>query len=360
MKILPPGSTIGIFGGGQLARMTALAAARLGYKTHIYAQAPDEPACQIAACRTLGAFDDMDKISQFAERVDIATLEWENVPVAAVAGLEKHIPCCPKSSILHVTQNRLLEKGFAREQGLATPEFHAVRSPDDLRQAVERLGLPVILKTTRLGYDGKGQAAIREEKDIEKAWKSLKTGEAIAEAFVPFQKEVSVIVARRADGQMRAFPPVENRHQRGILDETHVPAAIPDAVRDQAIHMATTLCEKLEAVGLLAVEMFVVEGQILMNELAPRPHNSGHWSIDGAATSQFEQLVRAICGLPLGDTRPLFPCIMKNLIGDAARDWQDYLNMPGAHLHLYGKKDARPGRKMGHVTIRNRREEMES
>jgi 5-(carboxyamino)imidazole ribonucleotide synthase len=358
MKMLPPGSTIGILGGGQLARMTAIAAARLGYKTHIFAKLPDEPACQVTPWRTFGEFSDQKKLETFASGVDIVTLEWENVPVEAVSFLEQKVPCCPKASVLSVTQNRLNEKGFARENGLGTPDFRPARSFDELKLALMSVGTPAIIKTTRMGYDGKGQAVIREQAAAEHAWTSLKTTEAIVEAMVPFDMEISVIVARRADGSMKCYPPVENRHKNGILDETHAPAQITDDVKKQAIHMAETLAAKLDVVGLLAVEMFVVGGKVLMNEMAPRPHNSGHWSLDGATTSQFEQLVRAICGLPLGEAKALFPCVMKNLIGDEVNNWRDYLNMPGAHLHLYGKKDALPGRKMGHVTIRNLREEM--
>ncbi|MBI3419042.1 MAG: 5-(carboxyamino)imidazole ribonucleotide synthase [Proteobacteria bacterium] len=359
MKTLPPGSTLGILGGGQLARMTAMAAARLGYKTHIYTRSADEPACQITPWRTLGDFGDHKKLEFFATNVDVITLEWENVPAAAVATVERHAPCYPKSSVLHIAQNRLLEKSFARELGLLTPEFRAVHSAVELRSALDALKLPCIAKTTRMGYDGKGQVVIRKAEETENVWKALKTDEAIVEALVPFEQEISVITARRADGLMRSYPPVENRHKNAILDETHVPANISEEVRKQALHMAETLCEKLEVVGLLAVEMFVVNGKVLMNEMAPRPHNSGHWSIDGATTSQFEQLLRAICGLPLGDAHALFPCVMKNLIGHESGNWRDYLSMPGAHLHLYGKREARDGRKMGHVTIRNRKGEME-
>jgi 5-(carboxyamino)imidazole ribonucleotide synthase len=359
MKTLPLGSTIGILGGGQLARMTALAAARLGYKTHIYAKQPDEPACQVTPWRTFGDFGDRKKLEVFAKGVDVVTLEWENIPVDTVSTVEKHVVCHPKSTVLHIAQNRLLEKSFAREQGLLTPEFRSATSAGELHGAVDMLGLSCIAKTSRFGYDGKGQVTIHNAEESETAWKQLKTDEAIVEKLVPFEKEISVIVARRGDGQMRCYPAVENRHKNGILDETHVPAQISDDVKKQAQKMAETLCEKLEVIGLLAVEMFVVNGKVLMNEMAPRPHNSGHWSIDGATTSQFEQLVRAICGLPLGEAKALFPCVMKNLIGNDVADWQDYLIMPGAHLHFYGKKDTLPGRKMGHVTIRNRREEME-
>ncbi|HVY12281.1 MAG TPA: 5-(carboxyamino)imidazole ribonucleotide synthase [Alphaproteobacteria bacterium] len=357
MKTLPPGSTIGILGGGQLARMTALAAARLGYKTHIYTAGADEPACQVTPLRTIGAFDDRPKLEAFAKSIDVCTLEWENVPVEAVEAVEKHTPCHPKSSVLHITQNRLLEKGFARDQGVATPDFRPAHSAAELRIALNLLGLPCVVKTARFGYDGKGQVVIRELSQADEAWKSLKTTEAIVEKLVPLEKEMAVIVARRADGTLRAYPPVETRHKNGILDEAHVPAVLDEEAAKQAVSIAEKLCEKLEVVGLLAVEMFLVQNRVLLNEMAPRPHNSGHWSIDGATTSQFEQLVRAICGLPLGDAQALFPCVMKNLLGDEVNDWRDYLNMPGAHVHLYGKKEAREGRKMGHVTIRNRRSE---
>jgi len=352
MNILSQGSTIGILGGGQLGRMTAQAARALGYKSHIYAQAADEPACQIADSYTLGAFDDERQLADFAAKCDVITLEWENVPVTTLEFLAKLKPVYPNANVLRVTQDRIKEKSLARDLGLGVPAFRHIKNLTDAKTAAQELGLPCIFKTARMGYDGKGQALVKSAADVEAAWASLKTDHAIAEGFVPFEKEISVIIARRADGVVQAFPVVENRHKNSILDETHVPARISAEVEKQALLMAQTLAQKLDVVGLLAVEMFVVGNSVLMNEMAPRPHNSGHWTMDFCATSQFEQLVRAICGLALGPTDILSPCMMKNVIGDDVNHLSQYENRADAHIHLYGKKDARPGRKMGHVNIR--------
>ncbi len=351
MKIIPPGSIIGILGGGQLGRMTALAAAKLGYKTHIYAQSSDEPACKVTPFVTLGEFSDTARLKEFASKVDVVTLEWENVPLAALDAVASVCAVHPGANVLKTTQDRVLEKSFAKNLGLGVPEFRAVKDLDGLKAALKQIGAPAVLKTACGGYDGKGQAIIRKDSDAETAWAELKTDHAILEGFVKFSQEISVIVARRADGTMKAFTPVENRHKNGILDETHVPAHISLDVQKQAQHMAETLATKLGVIGLLAVEMFVTDNGVLMNEMAPRPHNSGHWTMDFCATSQFEQLVRAICGLSLGDTTPRQPCMMKNLIGDDAGAWEKILKEPGASLHLYGKRDAKPGRKMGHVNL---------
>ncbi len=349
--MINPGATIGILGGGQLGRMTAMAAARLGYRCHIYAQSADEPACQVTPYVTLGTFEDEKQLAAFANQVDVITLEWENVPVAALEFLAARKPVHPGAGVLKITQDRVLEKTTARDLGLGVPEFRALKTKEDAVKAVAELGVPCVFKTARFGYDGKGQAVVRDAKDAASAFESLKTDHAIAEAFVKFDCEVSVIVARSSTGAMKSYPTVENRHVNGILDETHVPAAIAPALDEKARITAEILADKLGVVGLLAVEMFVVGDTILMNEMAPRPHNSGHWSMDFAATSQFEQLVRAICGLPLGDTAAA-PCMMKNLIGDAVNDWQRFVAEPAARLHLYGKGAPRPGRKMGHVNIK--------
>jgi 5-(carboxyamino)imidazole ribonucleotide synthase len=349
MTPLPKGSVIGILGGGQLARMTAEAAQRLGYHAHIYAQEADEPACQVTDRTTLADFHDQEALQSFADQVDVITLEWENIPVPTLEFLQQTRPVYPAPTVLEVTQDRVLEKSFAARHGLGVPEFRAVASLGELRQAVTDIGLPAILKTARMGYDGKGQFVLRAEADIETAWRTLNTHHTILEKMVPFEKEISVIIARGQDGRMAAYPAVENRHKNGILDETDAPAEIPSAIADAALHMAETLAEKLQVVGLLAVEMFVVKGRVLMNEMAPRPHNSGHWSMDFAATSQFEQLVRAVCGLPFGLTDILSPSHMKNLIGDDVNDLAPYQGQPDTHIHLYGKKESRPGRKMGHV-----------
>ncbi|QJE72306.1 5-(carboxyamino)imidazole ribonucleotide synthase [Aerophototrophica crusticola] len=351
MRTLPPGSTIGMLGAGQLGRMTALAAARLGYKLHAFSLEGRESSCgQVCAEVTTADWHDRDALARFAASVDVVTLEWENVPTGTVDFLSTLVPVHPGSAVLAVAQDRLKEKAFANAQGLETAPFRAVRNVAELEAAVAELGRPSILKSTRLGYDGKGQARILPGTDLADAWAAVGTDEAILEGFVDFACEVSVITARREDGVMASFPVVENRHKSGILDTTHVPAAVTPAVAAQAVRVAETMTRSLNVVGLLAVEMFVTsDGRVLVNEVAPRPHNSGHWTQDFCETDQFEQFVRAVCGLPLGPTGIVSPCVMTNLIGDDVAAWPALLAEPGAHLHLYGKSEARPGRKMGHV-----------
>lgn len=349
--MIPPGSTIGMLGAGQLGRMTALAAARLGYRTHLFApEGRDSPCGQVAAEVTRAGWTDRAALARFAAAVDVVTLEWENVPTETVAFLADRVPTHPGAGVLAVAQDRLKEKSFANGIGLGTAPFRAVRGVAKLKEAVADLGTPSILKSTRMGYDGKGQVRIHGGTDLDAAWAGMGAGEGILEGWVDFALEASVIVARRADGTVAAFPPVENRHRDGILDLTIAPADLPAHVAAAAVRAATALTEALGVVGLLAVELFVTrDGGVLVNEIAPRPHNSGHWTMDFCATSQFEQLVRAVCGLPLGSTEVLRPCAMQNLIGDAANRWPEFLAEPGARLHLYGKAEARPGRKMGHV-----------
>jgi len=353
--VLAPGATIGILGGGQLGRMTAIAAARLGYRCHIFCQSPDEPAAQIAPQSTVAAFDDTAALDRFAADIDVVTLEFENVPLASVEYLEARVAVRPNSRVLAIAQDRVKEKDFVTATGVATAPYRAVASRADLTAAVADLGTPAILKTARLGYDGKGQVRIGRNTDLDEAWDQsgagAATGGAILEGFVDFEREISVIAARANDGAMASYVPVENRHANHILDETIVPAPISGEVAATATGIARRLSEGLELVGLLAVEMFVArDGSVLVNEIAPRPHNSGHWTIDACAVSQFELLVRAVCGLPLGSTERDADATMKNLIGDDVDDWQAYLADPAARLHLYGKAETRPGRKMGHVT----------
>tara|TARA_R110002110_G_scaffold85816_4_gene223767 strand:+ start:98965 stop:100074 length:1110 start_codon:yes stop_codon:yes gene_type:complete len=350
-----PGATIGILGGGQLGRMTALAAANLGYRCHIFCQSADEPAAQVAAVTTLGSFNDADALDAFAAHIDVATLEFENVPIGTLERIAAHAPVHPAPSVLAVAQNRLREKTFANELGIATAPFRAVGDAAALADAIAEIGTPSVLKTVRFGYDGKGQVGIDAATDPARAWADSgagpDTGGGILEGFIDFELEISVIVARASNGETAAFVPVENRHRNHILDETIVPAPIPDATADKACDIATRLCEGLGVVGLLAVEMFVTAGgDVLVNEVAPRPHNSGHWSIDAGRTSQYEQLVRAICGLPLGDPTRRCDAVMKNLIGEDVETWRDEIADPTARLHLYGKTETRAGRKMGHVT----------
>ena len=350
-----PGATIGILGGGQLGRMTALAAANLGYRCHIFCQSADEPAAQIATRTTLAGFNDTDALDAFAASIDVATLEFENVPIETLERIAARVPVHPAPAVQAVAQNRLREKSFANDLGIATAPFQAVGNAVELAAAMAEIGTPAVLKTIRFGYDGKGQVGIDAATDPVAAWAESGAGPdtdgGILEGFVDFACEISVIVARAANGQTAAFVPVENRHRNHILDETIVPAHIPEATAEAARNIAIRLCKGLGVVGLLAVEMFVTTGgDVLVNEVAPRPHNSGHWSIDAGRTSQYEQLVRAICGLPLGDPTRRCDAVMQNLIGDDVETWREIIADPQARLHLYGKTETRPGRKMGHVT----------
>lgn len=348
---IPPGSTIGILGGGQLGRMTAMAAARLGYATVVLAPEADAPAADAARRHIRAAYDEPDAVADFLAAVDVVTLEWENVPVDAVRRIAAVRPVRPAAAVLEITQDRLAEKQFVQDLGITTAPFAAVDDLANLRTARAQLGDHGILKTRRMGYDGKGQVRLGPGADLAAALATLHQVPAILEGFVRFEREISVITARRPGGEMRSYPPVENRHQGQILIETLAPAVLPAAVAAAAVGIAERIAEALALEGLLAVEMFLEpSGRLSVNELAPRPHNSGHWSIDAAAVSQFEQLVRAICDLPLGDPTPLAPASMRNLLGDAVDEWPEILAEPGARLHLYGKREARPGRKMGHVT----------
>jgi 5-(carboxyamino)imidazole ribonucleotide synthase len=353
--VLAPGATIGILGGGQLGRMTATAAAQLGYRCHVFCQSPDEPAAQVAHQTTVAAFDDTDALDRFAAAIDVATLEFENIPLASVENLEAHVAVRPNSTALAIAQDRVKEKDFVTTTGVPTAPFRAITNSGELAGALAELGAPAVLKTARLGYDGKGQVRIDRDTDLDEAWAhsgaGASTGGAILEGFVDFEREISVITARGNDGATASYVPVENRHTNHILDQTIVPAPISSDVAAAATDIAYRLAESLELTGLLAVEMFVArDGSVLVNEIAPRPHNSGHWTIDACAVSQFELLVRAVCGLPLGSTERNADATMKNLIGDDVDDWQAYLADPTARLHLYGKAETRPGRKMGHVT----------
>jgi len=350
--MLAPGATIGILGGGQLGRMIAAAAARLGYRSHVFTPERDSPAGLVTPLVTLAAFDDEAALTRFSEAVDIVTFEFENVPAETaefIAAVGK--PMHPGPGVLRITQDRLREKDFLRSIDVGTTNYREVTSLAGLRRAVRDIGQHGVLKTVRLGYDGKGQVMLGPDADLAAAWRKIGGEVAILESFVDFACEISVIVARNGQGAGATYPPVENQHVNHILDTTIAPAriAVETAMRAEAI--ARHVADKLEIVGLLAVEMFVTQrGELLVNELAPRPHNSGHWTLDACHTSQFEQLVRAICGLPLGSTDHHSEAVMKNLIGSDVDRWRDYIGDPAAKLHLYGKTDARPGRKMGHVT----------
>jgi 5-(carboxyamino)imidazole ribonucleotide synthase len=348
---IAPGGTIGIFGGGQLGRMTALAAARLGYRAHVYAPDSDGPAAQVSAAATVAPYTDRAALEAFARAVDVVTFEFENIPHEAAALVAALAPVRPRPEVLAITQDRLREKDFLRSIRVATAAYAEVTGIESLARAVRDLGRPSVLKTARLGYDGKGQVAIGRETDLEEAWRLMGGDRGILEGFIDFACEISVIVARNPQGACESFVPVENRHVNHILDTTIAPARIAADVALQAEAIARRIAGELDVVGLLAVEMFVrPDGEVLVNELAPRPHNSGHWTIDACITSQFEQFVRAVCGLPLGSPERHSDAVMKNLIGAEVESWASVLAEPGAKLHLYGKAEARPGRKMGHVT----------
>ncbi len=350
-SIIAPGSTIGILGGGQLGRMTALAAAALGYRCHVFCQDAGEPAAQVSAAQTIGAFDDGAAIARFCGAVDVVTLEFENLPLETLQTIERAKPMRPGSAALAISQDRRLEKDFVNAQGTETVPYRAVNSLDELDRALRDIGRPAVLKTNRLGYDGKGQVLIDARADLEASWAALGGVPAILEGWADFRMEISVIVARAGDGQTACYVPVENQHENHILARTLAPAALAPAVAEKARALAIGLAHGLNIVGLLAVEMFVTgDDQILVNEIAPRPHNSGHWTIDACGCSQFEQLVRCVCNLPLGDPERHHDAVMENLIGGAADDWRGYLCDGHTKLHLYGKTETRPGRKMGHVT----------
>ncbi len=346
-----PGACIGMLGGGQLGRMTALAAARLGFRVHVYSPEPGGPAAQVAAAETVAAYGDETALASFAAAVDVVTFEFENVPDATAEFLARLKPTRPSPKVLHICQQRLREKDFLASIKVATARYMEVGGPQALGRAARTLGYPCVLKTAQLGYDGKGQVRIEAGTKPDEAWAKMGAELGILEAYVEFSQEVSVILARGHDGQTAVYPPVENHHRSHILDTTVVPARISPALAMKAEAISRHVAEELKVVGLLAVEMFVTPaGEVLVNELAPRPHNSGHWTIDACATSQFEQFVRAICGLPLGSVERHADAVMKNLIGEEANAWRDILAEPGARLHLYGKRETRPGRKMGHVT----------
>ena len=351
MSPIPPGGTIGILGGGQLGRMTAMAAARLGYRCHILAPEPQSPAADVAAGWIRAGYDDRAALEALAAAVDVVTIEFENVPVTALRQLAAKVPTRPGPGVLAVTQDRVVEKDFLRRQGVPVTAYLGVGGADELAAGLAQMGGRGILKTTRLGYDGKGQLLLGPGHGAADAFERLGGGPLILEAVVDFAMELSVVTARGVDGAQVSFPVVENRHRDHILFQTLAPAAIGAAQADEATALAERIAAAIELEGLLAVEMFLTrDGRLLVNELAPRPHNSGHWTIDACAVSQFEQLVRAVCGLPLGPPGQLAPATMTNLLGDEAHSWPELLAEPGARLHLYGKGEARPGRKMGHVT----------
>jgi 5-(carboxyamino)imidazole ribonucleotide synthase len=351
---LKPGDTIGILGGGQLGRMLAMAAARLGLRCQVFSPDPDSPAFDVVLNATCAEYADVEALELFANDVDVITYEFENVPAASALLLSARRPVLPNRKILETTQDRLAEKDFVRQLGIGTADYADVSSPAALRAALVKIGFPAVIKTRRFGYDGKGQAIIRSDDDLDLLWEELGTKSAILEAFIPFEREISVVAARSADGQVECFDVTENEHRDHILKTSRVPAAISDTLAREARSIAEKIATALDYVGVLAVELFVVPGdgepRILVNEIAPRVHNSGHWTLDGASISQFEQHIRAIAGWPLGKPIRHGQVTMTNLIGDEVNSYEQWLIVPGATVHLYGKGAPRPGRKMGHVT----------
>jgi len=354
--IINPGSTIGVLGGGQLGRMFAIAARRLGYRVHTLAPEGDTPTGQIADVEINASYDDLDAVSRFARDVDVVTFEFENVPAAAAAAAEEHAIVRPGGRALHVAQNRIREKTFVADLGVPVTPFAPVRAADDLEKALGTVGCPAVLKTASFGYDGKGQAMVSAATEAANAWKALGQHESILEAFVELDREISIIGARGVDGTSATFAAFENVHRHHILDVTSSPADIPARLAAEADAATRAVMEALGYVGILCLEFFVTkDGRLLFNEMAPRPHNSGHLTFDACRTSQFEQQLRAICGLPLGSPDLIQPAAMANLLGDLWTDggpnWSAALAFPDVKLHLYGKAEARPGRKMGHMTV---------
>ena len=349
---LAPNAVIGIVGGGQLGRMSAMAAARLGYRCHVLTPEVDSPAAQVAAGVTVGEYEDVAALRAFAAAVDVISFEFENVSAAGLDLLASLRPVHPAPAILRISQDRVAEKSFLRRFGVKTAPWQAVDDRAGLDAAVAALGLPCVVKTTRGGYDGKGQRLLREAADLDAAWAELDPRPLIVEGFVDFAAELSVIVARGADGQDAAFDAVENRHRDHILDMTLAPAPVDPALRHEAVAIAREVAGHLDLIGLLAVEFFVdARGVVLVNEIAPRPHNSGHWTIDACPASQFELHIRAVAGLPLPAAIRHSDAVMKNLIGaEGLALWPHVMATGGLIGHLYGKAEARPGRKMGHVT----------
>lgn len=352
-EALPPGSTIGILGGGQLGRMLALAAAPLGFRCHIYCPDRESPAFEVAAAHSVASYEDAEALGAFARTVDVVTYEFENVDVAAVERLAALLPVRPGARALAVSQDRLTEKAFLRDLGIETAPFVAVDDAPSLEAAIAGIGRPSVLKTRRFGYDGKGQAILRAGDDLDAALATVGSAPAILEGFVEFSREVSVVAARGIDGSLAIYDVAENVHRDGILHTSTVPARIMPATADEAGRIATRILAALDYVGVLGVELFVVgEGgkqRLVVNEIAPRVHNSGHWTRDACAVSQFENHVRAVAGWPLGSPARHADVVMTNLIGAEAQAWRDLAAEPGARLHLYGKREGRPGRKMGYV-----------
>lgn len=354
-RVIYPNSTIGVFGSGQLGRMFAIEARKMGYRVHTFSPESDTPTGQVADIETAAAYDDLFEVRQFAQSVDVVTFEFENVPSECVQAAAEFVDVFPKGEILHTTQNRLREKTFLSNNGFPVTPFRHIKTIEDLRTAVDELGTPCVLKTAGFGYDGKGQSKIKSAADIETAFMALSGNESVLEAFVDFEKEVSVVCARGQNGEFVHYGVIENEHADHILDVSFAPALISAEIENRAVEIVRTIADTLGYVGTLCVEFFLgQDGKLLVNELAPRPHNSGHLTFDACFTSQFEQQLRAVCGLPLGSTEFFRPAAMANLLGDVWQNgepnWSAALQQPNVKIHLYGKAEPRPGRKMGHIT----------
>jgi 5-(carboxyamino)imidazole ribonucleotide synthase len=354
-KAVLPGSAIGVLGSGQLGRMFAIAGRRMGYRVHTLSPDEDTPTGQVADVEVKAAYEDLDAVCKFASGVSVVTFEFENVPAATAAAAARCAPVRPSGHILHTTQHRVREKTFLSQAGLPVTPFRRVTSLSELREAAGEIGLPAILKTADFGYDGKGQVRLTSLADLETAWRGVGEREAVLEGFIDFECEISVVAVRDIEGNFVHYGAIENQHRNGILDISIAPARVPQTVVADAVDLARTVLEKLEVVGVLCVEFFVCkDGRLLINELAPRPHNSGHFTFDANLTSQFEQQLRAVCLLPLGAVTQFAPAAMANLLGDLWQEhepaWAAAAAVPDVKLHLYGKLQPRPGRKMGHLT----------
>jgi 5-(carboxyamino)imidazole ribonucleotide synthase len=353
--VIGPGATLGVLGSGQLGRMFTIAARRLGYRVHTFSPDEDTPTGQVADVEVTAPYEDLDRLRAFARGVQVVTFEFENVPAIAVDAIAGLVPVRPSGSALYIAQQRGREKAFLSEHGFPTVPFERIETLEGLRNAVAGIGAPVVVKTAAFGYDGKGQHKVTSLASLDSVWDAVGGREVVVEKFINLQAEISVIAARGLDGSVAEYVPFENRHSRHILDVTTAPALVPPPIAARAREIARAILEKLEYVGVLCVEFFVsTDTELFVNELAPRPHNSGHLTVDAAVTSQFEQQVRAITGLPLGSAELLRPAAMANILGDLWVDgepnWAAACAFPDVKLHLYGKSEARPGRKMGHLT----------
>lgn len=354
-RTILPNSTIGVFGSGQLGRMFAIEARKMGYRVHTYSPETDTPTGQVADVETSASYEDLDRVREFAKSVDVVTFEFENVPSKTVEAAAEFVDVHPKGEILHTTQNRLREKTFLSANGFPVTPYRHVKTIDDLYREADALGYPSVLKTSGFGYDGKGQTKIRAHSDLDEAFTAMDGRESILEAFVAFEKEVSVVCARDLAGNFAHYGVIENEHANHILDVSFAPALVSTTVFGEAVEITRSIANAFGYVGTMCVEFFLTsDGKVLVNEIAPRPHNSGHLTFGPCATSQFEQQVRAVCGLPLGSTEFFRPAAMANLLGDVWQDgepnWSAALADQSVKLHLYGKADAKPGRKMGHLT----------